>query len=548
MSATYLKVHRGEDSEDGSVDSPLVASNSAAEQDEPMDAVAADAAVPASDSQHSSASMLRHASSALDDGERSFVHDLPSTESTGWLQWTHSPPVVGLLWKLVQLTWAVIITWSVLRRKSESGVPDSGPSSVTGFSHMRSDVSRLQTNLTALSVSLSTMSARCDALAGVNDRLQQLLSASLQLQTEVATANATLTMVQREIEQSDIQTRLSGWDDLEQQIRQVNQSLLALQLSSEDRLSQLSNRSALDLRRLNAKVEARADLLNTRLMRDRNLTQSSVAALHDDMVQQSDQLRQVNSSCQSVRDDVLVLSSSMRDANTSSVAARRDLAQWMGEVGLLVNRTQNELHNASDTAAMDLQAAVTQWREELDKLASRIRPHGKVTYLSDGNFTVPDGVHSVQLTGVAGGGGCRPGAINYVCGGGGGAGVRSKSVTVQPGDFILIRVGAGGLSRGGQQATAGGDTSFGSLLTLTGGGVGGFSTNPRVWGCVYGAAGDGSASSGSMGQGGGTLFGTGASLSESTSARATGYGGGAATAGGSDANGAASGFLTVEWD
>ena len=95
---------------------------------------------------------------------------------------------------------------------------------------------------------------------------------------------------------------------------------------------------------------------------------------------------------------------------------------------------------------------------------------------SNGNltFTPPTGVTRVKLFVIAGGGG---GAGNN-CGGGqsggyGGAGVGIYTVT--PGTGYTVTVGVGGASQvapSSGSGSAGGSSSFGSLLTATGGGGG----------------------------------------------------------------------------
>ncbi|TWD54553.1 hypothetical protein FB480_103465 [Agrobacterium vitis] len=97
------------------------------------------------------------------------------------------------------------------------------------------------------------------------------------------------------------------------------------------------------------------------------------------------------------------------------------------------------------------------------------------TYVNSGVFTAPEGVYFVHLRawgGSAGGGGAGP---NGAGGGGGGGGYAEGIVAVVPGQTYLITIGQGGAggAAGGGKGGDGGTTSFGSLLTATGG-LGGY--------------------------------------------------------------------------
>lgn len=147
--------------------------------------------------------------------------------------------------------------------------------------------------------------------------------------------------------------------------------------------------------------------------------------------------------------------------------------------------------------------------------------HGIQLFTASGNFTVPMGVNVVYVTLVGGGGG-GAGTISsapYVGGGGGGGEVKyRKAVAVTPGQVIAITIGAGGAggiggTAGGTYAntngSAGGASSFGALLTASGGGGG------RC------QAGDSRG-----GLGGGELSGKGADGDTYSVANLGGYGGG----------------------
>lgn len=209
---------------------------------------------------------------------------------------------------------------------------------------------------------------------------------------------------------------------------------------------------------------------------------------------------------------------------------------------------------------------------------------GVQRFTTDGTFSVPPGVTTVYVSGAGGGGGGGGGAgrtssPNASGGGGGGGAGRSahkQPVSVVPGSSISVKIGAGGArgsagSTGGSggNGTAGGDTIFGTLLSLSGGaggglgravdGAGGTGGSPGgAWG------GDGIAGSrgGDGGSGGSGPFGTAggggrarasAGAAEPTPAAGFGVGGGgggaaysSATSGTQGGNGMP-GILIVEW-
>lgn len=193
-------------------------------------------------------------------------------------------------------------------------------------------------------------------------------------------------------------------------------------------------------------------------------------------------------------------------------------------------------------------------------------PHGKQLFASSGTFTVPTGVTKVWLTGCAGGGGSgnrydgSDGYVHIGYPGGGGEGKMAYQVTVTSGEVITVTVGAGGA--GGAAVVAdrngskGGNTSFGSYLTLNGGGGGTF-TNPGAAGGPGGGTGSRILNfyNGTYGvpgaMGGGSMFGAGITNSvDATGVTSSGYGsGGGGWIYGSPGAGIAGqpGFLLVEW-
>jgi len=162
-------------------------------------------------------------------------------------------------------------------------------------------------------------------------------------------------------------------------------------------------------------------------------------------------------------------------------------------------------------------------------------------FTTSGSWTCPAGVTTVYVSGGGGGGGGGGGAGSVgsgqssSCGGGGGAGqnVIKTPVTVVPGTVYAITIGAAGTAGvagiAGTAGSAGGDggaTTFGSLLTLSGGGGGGGgAVGPGAGGGIGG--GIGGTNGGSAGGGGSTVSvvfgvgGTGGSSPFGTSGGAT---------------------------
>ena len=89
------------------------------------------------------------------------------------------------------------------------------------------------------------------------------------------------------------------------------------------------------------------------------------------------------------------------------------------------------------------------------------------TFLTSGTFTVPAEVRElyVQCTG-AGAGGCITSGELATYYGGGGSGMVAAFLQVVPGDQYVVTIGA---PSGANQATNGGTTTFGSVVTCTGG-------------------------------------------------------------------------------
>ena len=120
-------------------------------------------------------------------------------------------------------------------------------------------------------------------------------------------------------------------------------------------------------------------------------------------------------------------------------------------------------------------------------------------FTSTGTFTVPTNCSAVEVFMV--GGGAGGGGVYYTAGqgsggGGGGGAVLKRNLTVTPGTSYTVTIGAGGAGAtvSGTAGADGGDSSFGSLLTVPGGGGGGNHTTAggytaaRSRGTIGGAA------------------------------------------------------------
>lgn len=165
-------------------------------------------------------------------------------------------------------------------------------------------------------------------------------------------------------------------------------------------------------------------------------------------------------------------------------------------------------------------------------LASVNVPMNFQLFTTSGTFVVPPFVEKVYITGCGGGGA-----------GGGAGGAIKTPIAVMPGSQYTITIGNGGVGSTGN-GTAGGASSFGSLLTLGGGGGG----------LKDGAQGSSGGSGGSAGSyaGGGSYFGAGGHTPNGSNG-CVGSGFGSGGSGGaftdvvrSGGNGT-KGFILVEW-
>ncbi|NMC35026.1 MAG: hypothetical protein GYA36_21605, partial [Veillonellaceae bacterium] len=184
---------------------------------------------------------------------------------------------------------------------------------------------------------------------------------------------------------------------------------------------------------------------------------------------------------------------------------------------------------------------------------------------ASGTFVVPPKVYTVYVTMCGGGGGGGRGSGYY---GGGGAQCWIKQpVSVTPGDSITVTVGAGGTGKTSSDGngTAGGASSFGSLLSASGGasasgaagGDGGIAGQVNFVGSIedetntyykISRAGSGGGCILGCGGHGGIYYGMTHGSTPTASGNPGGkYGGGGAGAIGADASNGAPGIVIVEW-
>lgn len=112
-------------------------------------------------------------------------------------------------------------------------------------------------------------------------------------------------------------------------------------------------------------------------------------------------------------------------------------------------------------------------------------------------FVVPNGVTSVRVALIGGGGGGGGGAIGWGSGAGGGCGggIAGGTIPVTPGASISVTVGAGGAGGGdAANGSTGGVSAFGSLTAV--GGSWGRNGYYNLWGQYSGGSGGGSGSGG----------------------------------------------------
>ncbi|XLV72547.1 glycine-rich domain-containing protein [Ralstonia syzygii subsp. celebesensis] len=160
-------------------------------------------------------------------------------------------------------------------------------------------------------------------------------------------------------------------------------------------------------------------------------------------------------------------------------------------------------------------------------LPQNIIQRGVQQFTANGSFTVPAGVTKLWVSLVGGGGG-GAGSINgaaYTAGGGGSGGVQYRvPVTVTPGQVVAVTIGSGGAGgigsgSGGTYANSngasGGASTFGALLTASGGAGGNCQAGQAYGGAPgsssFAAKGESGTTNGvtadRAGAGGGNIFG-----------------------------------------
>ena len=99
---------------------------------------------------------------------------------------------------------------------------------------------------------------------------------------------------------------------------------------------------------------------------------------------------------------------------------------------------------------------------------------GVKSFSSSGYFTVPAGITQVEVEVWGGGSGSYASVPGLASGGGSGGGYARKLVTnLAPGQIIAVTIGAGGAggTASGAAAGSGGTSSFGQIVSATGGGL-----------------------------------------------------------------------------
>ena len=164
----------------------------------------------------------------------------------------------------------------------------------------------------------------------------------------------------------------------------------------------------------------------------------------------------------------LQLKSGVPAATGTQVAPASDTG-WVPLYVISVAYGQTSVDQSSITIAPT--SPLVQWKLPM------LRPgfgSGVQTFTSSGTFTVPPGVFQAEVELWGGGSGSFASVSGGPSGGGSGGGYARKRITnLTPGQQISVTVGTGGSAgtTSGTAPTAGGTSSFGSLVSATGGGL-----------------------------------------------------------------------------
>lgn len=239
---------------------------------------------------------------------------------------------------------------------------------------------------------------------------------------------------------------------------------------------------------------------------------------------------------------------------TTKIAERAEKDPLLYEALRDIGLSGNSLALQADGLAAQLNSALAR----LTAVEGRTAPKMRALEFTSGTttFTTGSGVTEVWVTGCgagAGGSGRRTGGT-YGAGGGGGGGdsCYRKRLVVTASTGYSVTIGAGGnagvdAAGAPTAATAGGNTTFGALLTLTGGAIGAASTT--VAGGAGGAGGGPGGQAGTNGEAAIATYETdplpgigGFSFPGSWGA------GGHGSSSGGTAKAGHSGYLLVEWN
>ena len=154
-------------------------------------------------------------------------------------------------------------------------------------------------------------------------------------------------------------------------------------------------------------------------------------------------------------------------ANTGTQVTPSPDSGWVALYGVTVSYGQVTIDQTSISPAF--YSPALQW-----KLPS-LRPgfgSGVQSFTSNGTFTVPTGVTQVEVEIWGGGSGSYASAGGVASGGGAGGGYAKKRIAgLNPGQQVTVTIGMGGTSGavGGAAPTSGGSSSFGAIVSATGG-------------------------------------------------------------------------------